>query len=135
MFDLLEPMISFSSQRLDHCWMCVECRTIFDVKCACAVCGADNFVPYVDRRPLLLSKEVRNAVVNLIDEIADTLSDLDLDSQCFYTSEYMPFLSGLLDEAARASEVRKSGSTGYRTTSLSVEELLPLFRSMKKPFR
>ena len=134
MFDLLDPITPLTLTKNPTCWMCTQCRSIAESP-ACAPCGVVDSIPYLDRRPFLLTKEARNSIVQLIDEAADLLSDMDIDDQCFYTGEYMPFLSSMLDEASRAEELRTSGSSGYRTTTLNTEEITQLLRSMKRPCR
>lgn len=136
MFDLSDLQSDPPLPKAEHHWLCTSCRTpSFSSASECPKCGALNFIPYIDRRPLLLSKDVRNSIVNLIDEAAELLEDLDLDSMCFYTGEYMPFLGSLLDDASRASGLESEGLQGYRTTSMSKEELISLFRNMQKPCR
>ena len=102
------------------------------VRSACVSCGCKEFVIHVDRRPLLLSKETRNGIVDLIDKAGDLVPQVDIDEQIRLTGDYMPFLSQLLNDAELAEKRNREGG-GFRTTTLSTPELLALFREMKLP--
>lgn len=134
MFDLSELTMPTPSARFKHDWLCTQCRRVSMVRGSCASCGGQEYIAHLDRRPLLLSKEVRNGIIDLIDQAADLVPELnDIDAQLQITGEYMPFLSKLLSNAELAEDRRLAGDPGFRKTDLSVEELLALFKEMKLP--
>jgi hypothetical protein len=133
LFDLSELTMPTPKPRSQHDWMCAQCRRVTLSRVPCA-CGSTDFVIHLDRRPLLLDKETRNRIIDLIDEAANRVPEmLDVDDQLHITGEYMPFLSRLLDGAELAEERRRDYGSGFRRTALTTAELIALFREMKLP--
>jgi len=133
LFDLSDLTLPVSNVEQRHHWLCSQCCKV-SLACTACICGNVQFVPYIDRRPLLLSKEVKNRIVDLIDEAADKVPELaEIEDQLYLTGEYMPFLSRLLDDAELAERRRDETGRGYRRTDLSVSELVSLFREMRLP--
>lgn len=133
LFDLSDLTLPAPRPSQVHDWLCGSCLRVSITKKTCATCGCQDFVPYLDRRPLLISKEVKNGIVDLIDQAADLVPKMDIDDQLHFTGDYMPFLSRLLDSAKLAEERKAANNSGYRETNLSTPELLSLFREMKLP--
>jgi len=135
LFDLsdLETPIPASYSKPFYYWLCTNCRCVSLTKQLCAACQKRDFIPFLDRRPLLLSKEIMNGVVGLIDEAADSLPAMNIDEAIICSGEYMPFLSQLLKNSELAASRAASSHTGFRITSMSTEEVLSLFRKRQLP--
>lgn len=134
MFDLSELTDPAPKVRASFHWMCASCRKVALSRNTCAACCGQEFIPFMDRRPLLLGKEVRLRILDLIDAAADLVPQLPtIDEQAEITGEYMPFLSKLLDDAELAEKRQAETGSGFRRTSLSIDELTQLFREMKLP--
>lgn len=130
--DLTTPLLT-AKRRSSPSWLCVSCRRVTIVHAPCAFCAGRELIPYLDQRPLLLSKEVKNIVLDLIDQAAARVPQVDIDEQIHLVEGYMTFLSRLLDSAQLAEKRKAEGNEGFRATSLSTEELIALFRDMKLP--
>jgi hypothetical protein len=133
LFDLSDLSLPKPRPVQVHDWLCGSCLRVSITKKSCAVCNCREFIPYLDRRPLLLNKEVKNGIVDLINQAADRVPQADIDEQLYFTGDYMPFLSKLLDAAQVAEDRKASNDSGYRETNLSTSELLLLFKEMKLP--
>ena len=131
MFNLDDLIVPLPKKKVLHDWVCVSCLRI-TMRCVTCLCGSVEFVPYLDRRPLLLSKETQHGILALIDEAAGKVVDLGIDEQLFYAGEYMPFLNKLLVDAELAQQRELTG-VGYRKTDLDSEDILSLCRDMRMP--
>jgi len=133
LIDLSDLSLPTPKTQPKYNWLCVGCRRVSASRGSCAVCGCKEFVVHLDRRPLLLSKETRNGIVDLIDKAASLVPQADIDEQIRLTGEYMPFLSQLLTDAELAEKRNRAEGCGFRTTTLTTPELLALFQDMKFP--
>jgi len=112
--------------------LCTSCGEIH-VKEVCASCSNSESIVFLDRRPLLLSTELNNAIRNKINHIGDHIGEMEEDEREFNIQEFVPFLSTLLDESTLAGRRKQNSSKGYRETGLSTIESLELIDSMRIP--
>lgn len=136
MFDLSDldtPIPPTKSNSPNHYWMCTACQHISITAGTCNTCQAKTFIPFLDRRPLLLTKEVCNGVISLINDAADSLLDMEIDDSIICTNEYMPFLSKLLKDSKLAEERKSRNESGWRVSTLSSSEHLSLFSLSQIP--
>lgn len=112
--------------------LCSSCRCVVaSTRDRCGSCDPAFLIPYIDRRPLFLERAVRDKIVDLIDTAVENIGDDDLDLHLFY--EFLPFLQRVMEEAERAEAMRTMGTSGFRTTSLSVDEVISYLREMRLP--
>jgi hypothetical protein len=136
MFDIDLTSLEPSPERKVHMRLCPSCRSILPVYHSSCPCGSVvPLIPYLDRRPLLLDRDVRNSILDLIDEGANRLTDEVLtDEQDHLVNEYLPFLSKVLKESELAERAKAMGNhTAYRRTSDTKAEILSNFRDMVLP--
>lgn len=135
MFDLsdLETPIPPTNSKHKHYWLCTSCKHVALTSSSCATCKNKDFIPFLDRRPLLLTKEIRNGIVSLIDKAADSLVDMDIEESIVCTNEYMPFLSKILKDSKIAQDRSQNGEPGWRKSSLSCSDQLALFEQSQMP--
>lgn len=135
MFDLsdLETPIPTTSSKPKHYWLCTKCKHVALTSSSCVTCKTTDFIPFLDRRPLLLTKEICNGVVALINKAADSLEHMDIEESIVCTNEYMPFLSKILKDSKLAQTRSQNGEPGWRSSSLSCSEQLALFEQSQMP--
>lgn len=125
--------------KVSHQWMCSSCHSVFTSnESSCSSCGETAWIPYLDRRPLLLSPALLSKVVALLEQAELEILDFeDVNSQYFYASEYIPFLEDMISQSDLARTYFEVGGSGYRETSLSDGEVLAMFApdSMQVPHR
>jgi hypothetical protein len=74
--------------------------------------------------------------MGILDEILErvnTAVEIDLDELYWLTTDYLPWLTRLLKDAEVASERKANGESGYRTTSLSTDEIVKALREQRYP--
>lgn len=117
--------------------LCTACRCVLPMyHNSCPACDSQEpLIPYLDRRPLLLSRGVRNAIMDLIDEGAHRLTDEILsDEQEYLANKYLPFLSRVLKESETAERLKSmENHSAYRRTNESKEEIVAHLRDMILP--
>lgn len=135
MFDLsdLDSVPTKDGVRL---YLCTECRCMSPDRSSCASCSStETQIPSLDRRPLLLNRVVRNSILDLIDNGANLiLSDLLSDDQDHLVSQYLPFLSRVLEESETAEKLEAMGKHDcYRRTEESHDSIVALLENMTLP--
>lgn len=135
MFELpnLETPIALKNSKPSHYWLCTSCRNVSLACRSCNSCENKKFIPFLDRRPLLLSKELCNGVVDLINAAADNIGNMEIEESISCNNEYLPFLSQLLSDSAKAQERASLGEMGWRSTSMATSEVLALFEQSQIP--
>lgn len=134
MLDLFDLDVSpVPMAKLSHHWLCTKCRAVSLRTGKCASCSGTDFIPFLDRRPLRLDRETLNGIVELIDQAADSLAQMDVDKAIIVSGEYMPFLSQLLKGHELAQVREATTGSGFRVTSLPSSTLLELFRKSQVP--
>lgn len=120
-----------------HMRLCGACRCILPrYHSSCPACESTaSLLPYLDRRPLLLDRETRNSILDLIDEGAARLTDEVLtDEQSYLANEYLPFLSLVLKESETAERLSSmENHQAYRKTNETREEIVAHLRDMILP--
>lgn len=132
----LDPYADNTSPSLTEQYMCTQCRTVMSGRISsCSSCGCASLIPYLDKRPLLLSSEAHQAIQELIDQIGDRINDVDcsLDEQLYYSGDLLPFLARVLDDSELAARRRETGNFGYRTTTLSPAGIVSHLRDLRFP--
>ena len=116
--------------------LCTGCRCVLPaVHAHCTVCESSSLIPFLDRRPLLLDRETRNGILDLVDEGAARLTDdIPMSEQDFLANQYLPFLTRVLQESEIAERHESMGNTtAYRCTDWSRDEILSGFRDLILP--
>ena len=120
-----------------HMRLCSACRCVLpSYHNSCPSCESTApLLTYLDRRPLLLDRETRNAILDLIDEGASRLTDEVLsDEQNYLANRYLPFLSRVLKESEVAEKLRSMGNhSAYRRTNDTGEEIIAHLRDLILP--
>lgn len=88
---------------------------------------------YLDRRPLFLSKETRQAVLDVMNESFEKVATSDIDDQLHLSGTILPFLQDILTDAEVAERRRISGRGGWREPSMSSDDLMTCLREGKVP--
>jgi len=124
--------ITIAGPKVDHSMrMCTECGDIYS---PAGTHPHATFVPFVDRRPLLMSSDLFALVKSKMHEVSSTISEVEDDEEHdFIVNELFPFLSSMIDDSRLAAQRKESTGSGYRETHLSPEESLSLLESIKVP--
>lgn len=116
--------------------LCTGCRCVLPaLHTQCTFCEESSLIPFLDRRPLLLDRETRNGILDLVDDGASRLTDEILtNEQDFLANQYLPFLTRVLQESEIAERYESMGNrTAYRRTAWSREEILAGLRDLILP--
>lgn len=131
----LEPA-DFATPRRERPRMklCSSCRCIL-VRETSSCCDNQRLIPFLDMRPLLLSRETRHAILDMIDEGADSLTeDLLGEASSYLVFDYLPFLTRVLQESEVAERYRSMGrNQAYRETYWDHDQILAALRELILP--
>lgn len=109
--------------------LCPDCQTVHTGSDVCKEHPKDA-IPFLDRRPLLLSDEMTQAISAEMTRISSSISTFDAKEREFYMNDFIPFLSIILDESRLAFDRKKNSTKGYRETDVTPEEALVLLRAL-----
>ena len=114
--------------------LCSSCLCVVSsTETICGSCGERSLIPYLDRRPLLLDRSIRDGILDLIDEAVTELSD-DSEVLEHMACVYLPFLQQALEDAERAEALRTEGNVGgFRVTACSKDEVLEHIKNLRLP--
>ena len=116
--------------------LCTECQCVStaDARCkSCGSCGSASLVPYIDRRPMLLDRDVRDQVMGLVDAAVNCINEDVGDELLYLACEYLPFLQRTIESAEKAESLRSSGLGGYCETACTPGEIIFHLRHMRLP--
>lgn len=137
MFIDLSDLESTPTKKVRLMRLCGACKCVLpSYHSACPACESTApLLPYLDRRPLLLDRDTRNSILDLIDEGAARLTDEVLtDEQNYLANEYLPFLSLVLKESETAERlVSMENHRAYRKTNETKEQIIAHLRDMILP--
>ena len=126
----LSDLMSMSGPTVDRSMsLCPNCQTVCTGSDVCKEHPKDA-IPFLDRRPLLLSAEMVKAISAEMTRISSSISTFDEKEREFYMNEFIPFLSIVLDESRLAFDRKKNSMKGYRETDVTPGEALVLLHDL-----